>query len=88
MPTPSEEWKKLQEALKQAPTKEAREEAAQAFREHERKQGKKSDPVLVSLAFKKDYPTAVRISDIPKELEKNPAFFEHLKKVVVEEDES
>lgn len=80
------EYEALKKALREAPTPEARKEAAKRFREFEDAQkaaGKKSSkPTLVSLGFKKDYPTAVAVDDIPDEIEKSPAFFEHLKEIV------
>lgn len=80
---PNEEWKKLKEALRKAPTEEARKEAAQRFKEYEEAKGKKrSRPTLVSLKYKAPYPTAIELKDIPKELERNPAFFELLSRVI------
>ncbi|MBA7682299.1 hypothetical protein ES703_90649 [subsurface metagenome] len=38
--------------------------------------------MLVSLGFKKPYPTAIKLEDIPDELERNPAFFDFLKRVI------
>lgn len=82
---PNEEFEKLKESLRKAPTEEARKEAAEAFRRYQAVQlakGRGSRPTLVSLGFKKPYPTAVPLDRIPEELQRNPAFFEHLRKVV------
>ena len=82
---PNAEFENLKEALRKAPTEEARKEAAEAFRRYQAVQlakGRGSRPTLVSLGFKKPYPTAVPLDRIPEELQKNPAFFEHLRKVV------
>lgn len=83
------EYEALKKALREAPTPEARKEAAKRFREYEEAQkaaGKKgSKPTLVSLGYKKDYPTSIDVEDIPGEIEKNPAFFEHLKEIVEED---
>lgn len=79
------EWERLKEALRKAPTPEARKEAAQAFERYRIvRLGKEkgSKPTLVSLGFRKAYPTSIEIKDIPKELERNPAFFEHLREIV------
>lgn len=79
------EWERLKEALRKAPTPEARKEAAAAFEQYRRVQlakGGGSRPMLVSLGYKKPYPTAIELKDIPAELERNPAFFEFLQKVV------
>jgi len=82
---PNAEFEKLKEALRKAPTEEARKEAAEAFRRYEEaKKGKKSRPMLVSLGLRKPYPTSIEIKDIPGELERNPEFFEHLRKIVEE----
>ena len=79
------EWEQLKEALKKPATPEAMKEAAQAFKKYqtaELAKGKQSRPTLVSLKYKALYPTAIELKDIPKELERNPAFFELLKKVI------
>lgn len=81
----NEEWKRLQEALRKAPTPEARHEAAEAMRRYlETHPTKKSRPTLVSLGLHKPYPKAIEVKDIPGELERNPAFFEHLREIVEE----
>ena len=81
---PSEEFERLKEALRQAPTEEARKAAAEAMRRYLATHPPKSKPTLVSLGFRKPYPTAIPLDKIPDELEKNPAFFEQFRKVVEE----
>ncbi|GAJ24141.1 unnamed protein product [marine sediment metagenome] len=78
----NEEWEKLKAALKQAPTQEARKQAAEAMRRYLATQPKKSRPTLVSLGFKKTYPHAVPLDKIPDELERNPEFFELFGRIV------
>ena len=84
----STEFENLKEALRQPATPEAMREAAQSFREYERVKrlsGRpNSKPTLVSLGFKKAYPTQIDIRDIPGELERNPAFFEYMRNIVGE----
>ncbi|MBA7710458.1 hypothetical protein ES703_119401 [subsurface metagenome] len=85
---PTEEFERLKGALHEAPTPEARKRAAEAMRrylERRKAQGQSSRPMLVSLKFKAPYPTAIEIKDIPKELERNPEFFEHMRDVVTKE---
>ncbi len=83
---PTAEFERLKEVLKKAPTPEARKEAAARFREYEKaKKAPGSKPTLVSLGFKKTYPTSVEVKDIPGELERNPAFFQHLRDIVEED---
>jgi len=78
-----QEWERLREALKQAPTPEARKEAAEAMRRYLATQpSKKSRPTLVSLGLKKTYPHAIPLEKIPEELEKNPEFFELFGRIV------
>lgn len=79
---PTEEFEKLKEALRKAPTEEARKEAAEAMRRYLASQPKRSKPTLVSLKLKAPYPTAIPVDRIPEELERNPAFFEHLRDIV------
>lgn len=82
----NQDWEKVKEALKKPPSEEARREAAEAFWQYEQAtKDKGSKPTLVSLGYKKAYPTTIPVEDIPGELERNPAFFEHLKEVVEEE---
>jgi len=80
---PKEEFERLKEALKKPVSREAMKEAAERFKEYEEaKPKKRSKPTLVSLKFKAPYPTAIELKDIPKELERNPAFFELLSRVI------
>ncbi|MBA7608825.1 hypothetical protein ES703_16008 [subsurface metagenome] len=79
------EWEELKQALKKPATPEAMKGAAEAFERYrvvKLAKGKQSRPTLVSLKYKAPYPTAIELKDIPKELERNPAFFEFLKKVI------
>jgi len=79
----SEEWRKLQEALRKAPTEEARKAAAEAMRRYLATQpAKRSRPTLVSLGLKKTYPHAVPVDKIPDELAKNPEFYELLSRII------
>lgn len=80
---PNAEFEQLKEALKKAPTEEARKEAAEAMRRYlAAHPPRKSRPTLVSLGYKKPYPTSIPVDKIPEELERNPTFFEHLREVV------
>jgi len=82
---PTEEFKELQEALRKAPTPEARREAAEAFRRYLKGQAKGSRPTLVSLGLRKTYPNAIPLEQIPDELERNPEFFELMRRVATKE---
>ncbi|MBA7694026.1 hypothetical protein ES703_102626 [subsurface metagenome] len=77
------EYQELKEALRRAESPEARKAASEAMKRYlkVRKPGS-SKPMLVSLGFKKPYPTAIKLEDIPDELAKNPAFFDFLKRVI------
>jgi len=81
----NDEWKRLQEALRKAPTPEARKEAAEAMRRYLAARGKGSKPTLVSLGYQKTYPHAIPLENLPDEMERNPEFYELIKKVVGEE---
>ena len=76
------EWERLKEALKQAPTPEARRQAAEAMRRYLETKRRGSKPTLVSLGFKKTYPHAIPLDKIPEELEKSPEFFELFGRIV------
>jgi len=81
---PSEEWEKVKETLRKEPTPEARREAAAAFKRYRvvtLAKGKGSRPTLVSLGYKKTYPSAVPVDKIPDELERNPEFFNLMKRI-------
>lgn len=83
----TKEYEELKQALKKAPTPEARKEAAEAFRRYEEAQRKKgSKPTLVSLGYKKTYPHSVPVDKIPDELERNPEFFELMGRIVEESE--
>lgn len=83
-----EKWQAFQRALRQLATPETMREAALRFRELQPEEAAKlaakgrSKPYLVSLGLNKPYPTAIPLEKIPEELERNPAFFEHMRKVV------
>lgn len=80
---PNEEFERLKEALNKAPTPEARKEAAEAMRRYNlSRRGKGSRPTLVSLGMGKTYPNAIPLEKIPDEIEKNPEFYELMKRVV------
>jgi len=82
----SDEWRRLQEALKKAPTPEARAEAAEAMKRYlAAKKSKGSKPTLVSLGLKKTYPHAIPLENIPDEIERNPEFYNLMKRVVTKE---
>ena len=79
------EFEKLKEALKKAPTEQARKEAAEAMRRYlaaRLSKGQGSKPILVSLGINKPYPSAIPLDKVPEELEKNPAFFELMKRII------
>jgi len=78
------EFERLKEALRKAPTEEARKAAADAMRRYLAAHPANSKPTLVSLGFRKPYPTSIPLDKIPDELEKNPAFFEQFRKIVEE----
>ncbi|MBA7576952.1 hypothetical protein ES708_18798 [subsurface metagenome] len=83
---PSEEFERLKEALRKAPTPEARKEAAEAMKRYLKGQAKGgSRPTLVSLGLRKTYPHAIPLEQIPDELERNPEFFELIKRAVTKE---
>ena len=81
-----DEWQKYQEALRRGD----RAAAAEAFRrylEAKKAEGKGgSKPTLVNLSTKaKAYPNAITVDQIPQELEKNPEFFNLMKRIVTKE---
>ncbi|GAJ01638.1 unnamed protein product [marine sediment metagenome] len=80
----NEEWKRLQEALRKAPTPAARKEAAEAMRRYLATHPSGSKPTLVSLGYKKTYPHAIPLEQIPDELERNPEFFELMGRIAKE----
>lgn len=84
----NKEWEQLKEALRKPATPEAMAEAAAAFRRYEivklAKGKRSSKPTLVSLGYKKTYPSAIPLDKIPDELAKNPEFFELMGRIVKE----
>jgi len=79
----SEEFERLKEALRKAPTPEARKEAAEALRRYLATRPPKSKPTLVNLSTRdKPYPNAIPLDQVPDEMEKNPEFFELMKKAI------
>lgn len=83
MASSKEEWQKYQEALRRGD----RAAAAEAFRRYQEVKrlegGHGSRPILVNLSTKaKRYPNAVPLDNIPDELEKNPEFFDLMRRIV------
>jgi len=82
------EFEKLKEALRKPATPEAMREAAKAFERYQAvslAQGRRSKPTLVSLGLRKAYPHAIPLDKVPQELERNPEFFELMRKIVARE---
>ena len=85
---PNDEWEKVRKALKKPATPEAMAEAAEAFRKYRVVQlakGKGSKPTLVSLGYKKTYPSAIPLDKIPEEIAKNPELYELMSRIVAKE---
>ena len=83
---PTEEIERLKQALRQAATPEARKAAAEAMRRYlERRAKGGSKPRLVSLGYRKTYPHDIPLDKIPDEIEKNPEFYELMKRIVTKE---
>lgn len=88
----NKEFQQLQDALKRAPTEEARKEAAEALKAYlaaskVRRQSLSmkrpgSQPLLVNLGLGKSYPSAIALEDMPTQVEKNPAFYDLMQKVL------
>lgn len=83
----NEEWERVKEALRKPATPESMREAAQAMRRYQaaKPAGRRSKPTLVSLGYRKTYPHAIPLDKIPEELERNPEFFELMKRIVTKE---
>ena len=81
-----EEWQKYQDALRRGDPAAAA-EAFRIYQEARRREGKGSSrPILVNLSTKsKAYPNAIPVDQIPEELERNPEFFDLMRKVVTKE---
>lgn len=77
-----EEWQKYQDALNRG-DRAAAAEAFRRYQEAKRQEGKSgSKPTLVNLMSTKAkaYPNSIPLEDIPAELEKNPEFFNLMKR--------
>ena len=81
-----EEWQRYQEALRQG-DRTAAAEAFRRYQEAKRAEGRPtSKPTLVNLSTRaKTYPNAVPLDEIPDELEKNPEFFELMRRISAKE---
>ena len=76
-----EEWQRYQDALRRG-DRAAAAEAFRRYQESKRAEGKGgSDPRLVSLGLGKRYPHDIPLDKIPEELEKDPEFFELMRRV-------
>lgn len=85
MASAKEEWQRYQEALRQG-DRTAAAEAFRRYQEAKKAEGRRgSKPTLVSLGYKKTYPHSIPLEKIPEELEKNPQFFDLMKRIVTKE---
>lgn len=82
-----EEWQRYQEALRRG-DRAAAAEAFRRYQEAKRAEGKgRSRPTLVNLSTRaKAYPNAVPLDKIPDELERNPEFFELMRRIATKEN--
>lgn len=86
------EFEQLQEALRKAPTEEARKQASEAMQRYlqalnvrRKSLGAKrtgSTPLFVNLGLGKSYPSTIALEDMPAQIEKNPAFYNLMQKVL------
>ncbi len=86
MASSKEEWQRYQEALRSGD----RAAAADAFRRYQaakKAEGKGgSKPTLVNLSTKaKRYPNAVPVDQIPDEIERDPEFFDLMRRIATKE---
>jgi hypothetical protein len=66
--------------------KEAAAEAFRKYLEAKKAEGKGgSKPTLVSLGYRKPYPNAVPLEDIPRVMIEKPEFFELLRRIATRE---
>ena len=81
----TKEFEELKEALKKPASPEAMARAAETMKRYlVAHPAKKSKPMLVSLGYKKTYPSAVPVDKIPDELERNSEFFDLMGRIVKE----
>jgi len=82
----SEEFERLKEALRKAPTPEAREQAAEALRRYlASKGGQQSKPTLVTLRIGGGKTNAIPLDQLPDEMIRNPEVYERVKKIITRE---
>jgi hypothetical protein len=81
-----EEWEEYQEALRRG-DKEAAAAAFKRYLEAKKAEGgTSSTPTLVNLSSKAvSYPNAIPLEKVPDELEKNPEFFNLMKRIAEKE---
>ena len=82
----SEEFERLKEALRKAPTPEARKEAAEALRRYlARKGAQRSKPTLVTLRIGGGKTNAIPLDELPDEMIRNPEVYERVRKIITRE---
>ena len=80
----STEWEQVKAALRKPATPEAMKEASEAFKRYRivKLAKGRSKPTLVSLGYKKTYPSAIPLDKIPEQLERDPDFYELMRRIV------
>jgi len=82
----SEEFERLKEALRKAPTPETRKEAAEALRKYLARQGaQQSRPTLVTLKRGGGKTNAIPLDQLPDEMVKKPEVYERVRKIITRE---
>ena len=81
-----EEWARYQDALRSGDSAAAA-AALRRYQEAKRREGGKgSRPTIVNLSTKKKtYSNAIPVDQIPEELERNPEFFDLMRRIVTKE---
>ena len=86
MASSKEIWQEYQEALRRG-DRAAAADTLRRYQEAKRQEGgqRRSRPILVNLSSKRiTYPNAVPLEKIPDEMERNPEFFELIKRMTEE----
>lgn len=82
----SEEFERLKEALRGAPTPEARKAAAEAMKRYLASKGaKQSRPTLVTLRLGGGKTNAIPLDELPDEMVVNPEVYERVRKIITRE---
>lgn len=82
---PSDEWQRLQEALRTARTPQEKQAASEAMRRYLAGNRKSSKPTIVTLRRGGGNTNQIPLEDLPQAMMESPQVYDRIKKIIAKE---